>query len=237
MDFSVDILIPTYNRKKFEKLISLNISNQTYPLIKNIIVADDSDIDLPLYLPTKYNLNYYKVERMSIGAKRNFLLSKSTSRYVAFLDTDDFYNCNYISHSIHTLLMSGKSITGSSDMLMYYQDQIYRLSCIFLHAINEATLVIDTHNVKLKFKEQNSSEGLEPLKNHIGDIVQSDINKVMCCLCHKENTISKKVWLEERYKTDFDMVEYDEHLKILSDINIYEFQQFQQSATRATATA
>ena len=116
MDFSVDILIPTYNRKKFEKLITHNISIQSYPLIKNIIVADDSDIDLPLYLPTKYNLNYYKVERMSIGAKRNFLLSKSTSRYVAFLDTDDFYNCNYISHSIHTLLMSGKSITGSSDM-------------------------------------------------------------------------------------------------------------------------
>ena len=34
MDFSVDILIPTYQRKKFEKLISHNISIQTYPLIK-----------------------------------------------------------------------------------------------------------------------------------------------------------------------------------------------------------
>ena len=161
---------------------------------------------------------------MSIGAKRNFLLSKSTSRYAVFMDTDDMYHSDYISHSIHTLLMSSKYITGTSDMLMYYQEQTYRLSCIFFHAINEATLVIDTHNVKLKFKEQNSSEGLEPLKNHIGDIVQTDINKVMCCLCHKENTIDKKVWLEERYKTDFDMVEYDEHLKILSDINIYEFQ-------------
>ena len=71
--------------------------------------------------------------------------------------------------------MSGKSITGTSDMLMYYQEQTYRLSCIFLHAINEATLVIDTHNVQFKFKEQNSSEGLEPLKNHIGDIVQTDL--------------------------------------------------------------
>ena len=218
MDFSVDILIPTYQRKKFEKLISHNISIQTYPLIKNVIIADDSNDNLQL--DVNYSVLNYKVERMSIGAKRNFLLSKSTSRYVVFMDTDDMYHPDYISHSIHTLLMSGKSITGTSDMLMYYQEQTYRLSCIFFHAINEATLVLDTHNVKLKFKEQNSSEGLEPLKNHIGDIVQTDINKVMCCLCHQENTIDKKIWLEERYKTDFDMVEYDDHLKIISSLNI-----------------
>lgn len=227
MDFSCDILIPTYNRKRFEKLITHNIEIQKYPLIKNIIVADDSDVDLPLYLPTKYNLIYLKVNRMSIGEKRNFLLSKATSRYVAFMDTDDFYSHDYISHSIHTLLMTGKSITGTSDMLMYYQEQVYRLSCIFQHAINEATLVIDTHYIQFKFKEQNSSEGLEPLKEHIGDIVQTDINKVMVCLCHDKNTIDKKIWLENRYKTEFNMVEYDEHLKILSSLNIYELQQFQ----------
>ena len=218
MDFSVDILIPTYNRKKFEKLISHNISIQSYPLIKNIIIADDSNDNL--HLDINYSVLNYKVERMSIGAKRNFLLSKSTSRYAVFMDTDDMYHPDYISHSIHTLLMNGKSITGTSDMLMYYQEQTYRLSCIFFHAINEATLVIDTHNVKLKFKEQNSSEGLEPLKNHIGDIVQTDINKVMCCLCHQENTIDKKIWIKERYKTEFNMSEYDEHLKIISSLNI-----------------
>jgi len=218
MDFSVDILIPTYNRKKFEKLISHNISIQTYPLIKNVIIADDSNDNL--HLDINYSVLNYKVERMSIGAKRNFLLSKATSRYVVFMDTDDMYHPDYISHSIHTLLMNGKSITGTSDMLMYYQEQTYRLSCIFFHAINEATLVIDTHNVKLKFKEQNSSEGLEPLKNHIGDIVQTDINKVMCCLCHQENTIDKKIWIKERYKTEFNTSEYDEHLKIISSLNI-----------------
>ena len=218
MDFSVDILIPTYQRKKFEGLISLNINKQTYPLIKNVIIADDSNDNL--HLDINYSVLNYKVERMSIGAKRNFLLSKATSRYVVFMDTDDMYHPDYISHSIHTLLMSGKSITGTSDMLMYYQEQTYRLSCIFFHAINEATLVIDTHNVKLKFKEQNSSEGLEPLKNHIGDIVQTDINKVMCCLCHQENTIDKKIWIQERYKTEFNTSEYDEHLKIISSLNI-----------------
>ena len=112
MDFSVDILIPTYQRKKFEKLISLNISNQTYPLIKNVIIADDSNDNL--HLDINYSVLSYKVERMSIGAKRNFLLSKSTSRYVVFMDTDDMYHPDYISHSIHTLLMSCLLYTSPS---------------------------------------------------------------------------------------------------------------------------
>lgn len=216
MFFDVDILIPTYKRKKFEKLISHNISIQTYPLINNIIIADDSNDNLNL--DVKYSVLNYKVERMTIGKKRNFLLSQSKSRYAVFMDTDDFYHPEYISHSIYTLLRNGKSITGSSDMLMYYKPFTYKLRCVYLHALNEATLVIDTSQINLKFTEQNSSEALEPLKKYIGEIVQSHIDKVMICLCHEENTINKKIWLEEKYKNQIDMADYIQHLNILNSI-------------------
>ena len=43
-DYSVSIIIPTYNRKKFEKLIEYNINSQDYSNIKEIIILDDSDI-------------------------------------------------------------------------------------------------------------------------------------------------------------------------------------------------
>ena len=59
MDFSVDILIPTYQRKKFEGLISLNINKQTYPLIKNVIIADDSNDNL--HLDIKYSVLNYNI--------------------------------------------------------------------------------------------------------------------------------------------------------------------------------
>ena len=72
MDFSVDILIPTYNRKKFEKLISLNISNQTYPLIKNIIIADDSNDNL--HLDIKYSVLNYKVDTNEYRSKTKFFI-------------------------------------------------------------------------------------------------------------------------------------------------------------------
>ena len=214
--FDVDILIPTYQRKKFEKLISHNISIQTYPLIKNIIIADDSNDNLNL--DVKYSVLNFKVDRMTIGKKRNFLLSKSKSRYAVFMDTDDFYHPEYISHSIYNLLRTGKSITGSSDMIMYYKENTYKLRCIYLHALNEATLVIDTTQVNLKFTEQNSSEGLEPLKEYIGEIAQSDIEKVMVCLCHEQNTINKQIWLNSKYKIIFDMDVYTQHLNIFNNI-------------------
>ena len=37
---SVSIVIPTYNRKQFSELINHNINIQTYPLIKEILIAD-----------------------------------------------------------------------------------------------------------------------------------------------------------------------------------------------------
>ena len=45
---SVSILIPTYNRSKFSSLISFNIQSQSYPLIKEIIIADDGQNKLTL---------------------------------------------------------------------------------------------------------------------------------------------------------------------------------------------
>ena len=85
---------------------------------------------------------------MTIGTKRNFLLEKSTSRFAVFMDTDDFYNKEYISESIYNLLDTSKSISGTSAMLMYSNNQYYKLNCLYLHALNEATICIDTFKIK-----------------------------------------------------------------------------------------
>ena len=49
---SVSIIVPTYNRKRFETLLEYNINSQTYYNIKEIIILDDSDIDRPLCIRT-----------------------------------------------------------------------------------------------------------------------------------------------------------------------------------------
>jgi glycosyltransferase involved in cell wall biosynthesis len=100
---SVSIIIPTYNRKKFEKLIEYNINCQDYPNIVEIIIADDGDKEEALELNVKYPIKYIKCPRMTIGKKRNLLAANCKSEYIAHMDTDDIYFSTYISHSLEVL--------------------------------------------------------------------------------------------------------------------------------------
>ena len=114
---SVSILIPTYNRKRFEKLIEHNINIQTYYNIREVIILDDGD-DEPLCIKTKYPIRYYRCNRCSIGDKRNALVQLTNTDYVAFVDTDDFYDKDYIGYSIFEMETNDKSIAGSADMIV-----------------------------------------------------------------------------------------------------------------------
>ena len=119
---SVTIIIPTYNRKKFEKLIEYNINCQNYSNITEIIIADDGDEDQKIELTVPYKINYIKCKRMTIGQKRNLLVSRVTSKYIAHMDTDDIYFPTYISHSIQILEQTNKDAIGTSDMYFMYSD-------------------------------------------------------------------------------------------------------------------
>ena len=219
MNFTADILIPTYNRKKFEQLINHNINIQDYPFIKNILIADDGDDDKLIISTKKYNVLYYNVSRMTIGNKRNYLLDKSTSRYACYMDTDDFYNPSYISSSIYNLINSNKSISGTSDMNIYFNNSYYRTNCIYINLLNEATLVIDTLKIKFRFDDVQTSEGAETLKSYIKDIHLTEIDMIMCCVSHDNNTVPKSHFTQDKNKIK-DLIGYDEHIKILSNITI-----------------
>ena len=200
MNRSVDILIPTYNRVEFSKQIVLNINNQTYPFINKIIVADDGDKPLDLTC-CKYPIEYYKVNRMTIGEKRNFLQSKATSYYTANMDTDDIYNPNYISQSIFNLIRHGKYITGRADMIMYNEGKYYIQRCIYITLLNEATIVCVNNN--RKYKSSNSGEGVEYLKDMAPFIIETNIRDIMVCVVHKNNSVDKSKFLKEECPKPF----------------------------------
>ena len=214
---SVTICIPTYNRKKFEKLIEHNINTQTYFNIREIIILDDSDIDDPLCIRTKYPIRYYRVPRCSIGNKRNALVQLTNTDYVAFMDTDDFYS-DYIGYSIFEMETNDKSIAGSADMNVYCDDTFYKQRCMFLHMLNEATLVFKK-SLNPQFSSSNSNEAVPFLQKHLGDIIETNIDRVMCCIAHDHNTIPKKQWCDDKFKTNH-LSQYNTHLQIISSINV-----------------
>ena len=217
----VSILIPTFNRRRFSELITHNIISQTYPFIKEVIVADDGYNDERLNLQLPYSVLYYKVPRMTIGDKRNFLISKASGDYLAHFDTDDMYSRDYLSSSIFNLIKNGKGLSGSSDMLMMdtATKTTYKQRCINIDMLNEATMCYtksyaDTH----KFSNTMSSEGISFCE--IKEITETPIEEIMICLAHDSNTVSKKQWVTDAYKSPIDMTWYKQHLNILSVSNI-----------------
>jgi len=188
---SVSILIPTYNRKRFEALIRHNILIQDYSHITAVIIADDGeerldlgDMPIPVF--------YYNVQRMTIGAKRNFLISRATSRYCVFFDTDDFYHPRKISESIQVLEKTGMKVTGSANMDIYSGGVVYSQRCLYLDCINEASLVFETfYGYHHYFGDVMAGEGRGFCSTRY--IVESPLN--MICISHDSNTVSKDPWL------------------------------------------
>ena len=217
---SVSIIIPTYNRSKFSPLISLNIKKQDYPMIKEVIVADDGEDNERLVLDVPYTVLYYKVPRCSIGEKRNFLMEKATGKYIACMDTDDFYHPSFLSTSIFNLIKSGKQVSGSSDMLILHDEKTYKQRCIYLDLLNEATLVFTKeYTLTHKFSNAMSSEGKGFLTGSLDDIYETEIEDIMVCIAHKENTVNKLPWTDEKYLAKIEMSMYEPHIKIFSLLN------------------
>lgn len=225
-DYSVSIIIPTYNRKKFEKLIEYNINIQDYPCIEGVYIADDSDTDEALHLNIPYNIHYYKTKRCTIGEKRHFLNNISKGKYIINFDTDDFYKKDYISTSIFTLIDEDKGCCGSADMIIYNNKDFYKQRCIFLYMLNEGTMCMtkEFYDKSTKYIPTNSNESMIFLKENINDICETK-ESLMCCLGHDKNTIDKSVWYKPETLMRMDETcrnEYKSHIELLSTLNIYE---------------
>ena len=215
---SVSIVIPTFNRKAFERLIEYNINSQDYFNIIEIIVLDDSDVDRPLCIRTLIPIRYYTVPRMTIGMKRNCGVKLAQGDYIAFMDTDDFYTSDYISYSIFEMETNNKTIAGSADMNMWDGKQFYKQRCMFLHLLNEATMVFKK-SAWSRFADSNTNEAVPFLEKNMNNIVETNIDRVMCCVCHKGNTVDKTTWLNDKYKSSV-LSQYSKHIEILSSLNI-----------------
>ena len=216
---SVSIIIPTYNRKKFERLIEYNINCQDYPNILEVIIADDGDTDQRLELNIKYPIKYLTCARMTIGKKRNLMAQNATGKYIAHMDTDDVYFSTYLSHSIETLERKNKDAIGTADMIFVFSDgKKGGMRNPLLSMANEATLVYKkTFWQELGFSEQNSSEGIQFLLGRHWQIAHSIIHKVMVCICHSSNTVDKEPW---RNCDISGFPDYSEHQKILDTISL-----------------
>jgi len=104
----VSVLTLTYCRSHFFQLMWNNWNNYKYPKEKlEWIIIDDSpgtEHDLFDMIPRYDNIHYIKLDKhMSVGAKRNFGVSKCHFDHIVHQDDDDYYFPDSILAKVRTL--------------------------------------------------------------------------------------------------------------------------------------
>lgn len=95
---SLSVIIPVYNAEKF---LRRAIESALFePEVNEIILVEDCSPDNSLQICEEYSKKYPekiklfqhpKKQNLGAGASRNLGIKMATSRYIAFLDADDFY--------------------------------------------------------------------------------------------------------------------------------------------------
>lgn len=98
MKFS--IIIPLYNNENYIEQCIDSVLNQNYDNYELIIINDGStDGSLELCQQYKNNkIKIYSIENHGLSYARNYGINKASGDYILFLDSDDYYNCDFFSN-------------------------------------------------------------------------------------------------------------------------------------------
>ena len=92
----ISIIVPIYNAEKYLNKCIDSLINQTKKELEFILINDGST-DNTLKILKKYKdkrIKLFSNKNQGIGKTRNFGISKATSKYIMFCDSDDYYEPN-----------------------------------------------------------------------------------------------------------------------------------------------
>ena len=182
--------------------------HQTYPKdrIEWIIIDDGSDPigDLVEHIPqVKY---FYNTEKMVLGKKRNFMHSKCSGDIIVYMDDDDYYPPERISHAVDMLVQHPKFlIAGSSEMHMYFDSQkaVYQCGPYMNYHATAATFAFKKELLnQTSYDEENVfAEESKFTKSYTIPLIQLDTRKTILVFSHSHNSLNKEKMLENPAQT------------------------------------
>lgn len=206
----VSICTPTFNRRPFFPILFECFKNQTYPKNRmEWIIVDDGtdkigdlidDADIPQIL------YFYLPQKMSLGAKRNFMHTKTKGDIIVYMDDDDYYPPERVIHAVERLMSSPTALcAGSSELYIYFK---HILKMYQFGPYNEKHATAGTFAFKrellndTKYDENDSiAEEKTFLKNYTVPFVQLDPLKTILVFSHIHNTFDKKELLKNPHLT------------------------------------
>ena len=199
----VSICTPTFNRRPFYPVIIKCFENQTYPKdrIEWIIIDDGTDKieDLVKDIP---QVKYFKYDtKMNLGKKRNLMHEKAKGDIIVYMDDDDYYPPDRVSHSVEMLQKNPQALcAGSSEMFIYFK-HIHKMYKFGPYGPNHSTAATFAFRKELlKQTRYNDNEALAEekafLKGYTIPFVQLDPMKSILVFSHVHNSFDKKTLLE-----------------------------------------
>lgn len=198
----VSVCTPTFNRRPFIEGIIKCFNHQDYPKdrMEWIIIDDGTDKveDLVINHP---HVKYFKYDtKMKLGKKRNLLHEKSKGDIIVYMDDDDYYPPQRVSHAVQKLQEHPEALcAGSSEIYIYFKhiQKMYQFGPYGPNHATAGTFAFKRKLIENRYDDEAClAEEKSFLKDYSVPFVQLDPKKVILVFSHEHNTFDKRKLLE-----------------------------------------
>ena len=199
----VSVCTPTFNRRIFIPQLIKCFQAQTYPKqLMEWIVIDDGDDSVEDLFKDVECVKYFRYEeKIKLGRKRNLMHEKSKGEIIVYMDDDDYYPPDRVTHAVDRLRARPKALaSGSSIVFIYFNDldKIYQFGPYGPNHSTAGTFAFKRALLK-ETKYDDDAEIAEEkafLKNYSIPFAQLDPRKVILVFAHQFNTFDKRKLLK-----------------------------------------
>ena len=202
----VSVCTPTFNRRPFVEMMIKCFDSQDYPKNKmEWIIVDDGSDPIEDMVGAHPSVKYFKYDdKMTLGKKRNIMHKKSCGDIIVYMDDDDYYPPDRVSHAVERLMGNPSALcAGSSEMYIYFKDNKDKCKMVQFGPYGPDHATAGTFAFKRKLlkdtqynEEACLAEEREFLKNYTVPFVQLDPLKTILVFSHSHNTFDKRTLLE-----------------------------------------
>jgi len=199
----VSICTPTFNRRPFWEYAIKCFNHQDYPKDKmEWIIIDDGTDKIKDLVCNISQVKYFEYdEKMPLGKKRNLMHEKSIGDIIVYMDDDDYYPPERVSHAVNMLLTHPNALcAGASEIYIWFK-HIQKMFQFGPYGPNHATAGTFAFRREMlrdhKYEEHAAlAEEKAFLKNYSVPFVQLEPKKTILVFSHIHNTFDKKKLLE-----------------------------------------
>ncbi len=119
----ISLIIPVYNVQEYIEKALQSVANQTFKDFEVIIVNDgskDQSVEIAKKFINKYdNFKLINQENQGLSAARNTGLREAKGEYIAFIDSDDFIESNFL-EELYNLAVDNDADISYCNYKIYY---------------------------------------------------------------------------------------------------------------------